>query len=717
MPEREFELYLNVLSRMLRMSPAQRDALSHELRDHLETRFEDLVRQGRPKEDAIQQVLLEFGDATSVAEQFRELSRRRVRRLVMRTTAVVSTVVILLVLFGLQFSPDSPPLALLQPSVVTAQSDPAAGSTLPAVSDSGLLMNGKVAAALATPVEVSFPDTPLIEVIAYLSERSGLNILPDRRALEDEGVTLDEPVTLHLPAIPSLTDQEQKVLESGTDEEKRVLKLTERLPVLEQVLDRITRERNLDWYVDADILHITSRMVADERMLVRHAGIQQLLSNGIHRERLDRILQSMTPGPWMDSEGTGGSIAAFGSGLSVKQNWRNHLEIAVLLNALEKRQFARLVRFPQQHARAEAALRQTVSVQLMEAPLYEAIPHLSDLAQVRIIVDHLALDDLGISSDAPVSLSLTDVPLETTLDLALREFDLTTIIQDGLLTVTSRDRAAEERYTALYDISRLTTAEGDASDLINAIQTTTSPWMEIDGEGGDIVAPGGGLLLVRQTREAHAGIERLLSFHQKNLPEEGTIASAARLETRFYHLQAETAEDLLTVIPQTIAPETWHSIMYRDAKGTIQKVAIQQYREAAAPSPSPAAKPSQPVKPVQPAVPQTPGTPPPATGTGAATPQNQTSVLIPPAAFVLAQFGGAAAPAAPVSPAGGPGVTVIPHAVLIIHQTPAVHREIDRLLQNLGIAAQGVPATAAGGMGAGGGGFGGGGGGGFFSVP
>lgn len=705
MPEREFELYLNVLSRMLRMSPGQREALSHELRDHLESRFEALVREGQPREDAIQQVLLEFGDATSVADQFRELSRRRVRRLMIRTTAVASAAVILLVLFGLQFSPDSPPLALLKPAVVTAQSDPAAGSTLPIVSDSGLLMNGKVAAALAAPIEVRFADTPLNEVIAYLSERSGLNILPDRRALEDSGVTLDEPVTLQLSATPPFTDQEQKILQGGTEEEKRVLRLTERLPVLEQVFDRLARELDLGWYADSDILHVTSREVADERMLVRHAGIQPLLASGISRDSLDRLLQSMTPGPWMNSDGTGGSIAAFGAGLSVKQNWRNQLEIAVLLNALEKRQFARLVRFPQQHARVEAALRQTVSLELTEVPLADVIQHLVDQTHLRILVDRVALDDAGLSLDTPVSLNLKDIPLETALDLALRELDLTAIIQDGILTVTSRDRAAEERYTALYDIGRLTTGDGDASELIHVIQTTTGPWLDIDGEGGNIVAPGGGLLLVRQTRETHAGIERLLSFHQKNHPEEGAIASSARLETRFYHLQAETAEDLLTVIPQTIAPETWQSIMYRDAKGTIQKVAIQQYRETAVPSPSTA------VKPASPAASPKPEAAPPAAGV--ANPQAQTSGLLPSATFVLAQFGGAVAPA---SPSGGPAVTAIPHAVLIIHQTPAVHREIDRLLQNLGIAAQGVPATAAGGMG-GGAGFGGGGGGGFFSVP
>ena len=67
MPEREFELYLSVLSRLLRLNPQQKDAIADELRDHLEERFEELVRSGVPRDDAIRQALDEFGDAAGLA--------------------------------------------------------------------------------------------------------------------------------------------------------------------------------------------------------------------------------------------------------------------------------------------------------------------------------------------------------------------------------------------------------------------------------------------------------------------------------------------------------------------------------------------------------------------------------------------------------------------------------------------------------------------------
>jgi hypothetical protein len=44
MPEQDFELYLSLLSRFLRLKPAQRDEIADELRDHLEERLRSWPR-------------------------------------------------------------------------------------------------------------------------------------------------------------------------------------------------------------------------------------------------------------------------------------------------------------------------------------------------------------------------------------------------------------------------------------------------------------------------------------------------------------------------------------------------------------------------------------------------------------------------------------------------------------------------------------------------
>ena len=57
MSEREFELFLKLLSRSLKLTRAQRDAIADELRDHLEARLAELVSQGIERQQAITQAL------------------------------------------------------------------------------------------------------------------------------------------------------------------------------------------------------------------------------------------------------------------------------------------------------------------------------------------------------------------------------------------------------------------------------------------------------------------------------------------------------------------------------------------------------------------------------------------------------------------------------------------------------------------------------------
>ncbi len=57
MSEREFEIYLSLLSRFLRLKPDQRGEIADELRDHLAERLEELTAEGLSREEAIQRAL------------------------------------------------------------------------------------------------------------------------------------------------------------------------------------------------------------------------------------------------------------------------------------------------------------------------------------------------------------------------------------------------------------------------------------------------------------------------------------------------------------------------------------------------------------------------------------------------------------------------------------------------------------------------------------
>ena len=68
MSEAEFDSYLSLMAKFLRLRSRQKDALADELRDHLESRLDELLAQGKTREQAVSIALEEFGDAAVLAK-------------------------------------------------------------------------------------------------------------------------------------------------------------------------------------------------------------------------------------------------------------------------------------------------------------------------------------------------------------------------------------------------------------------------------------------------------------------------------------------------------------------------------------------------------------------------------------------------------------------------------------------------------------------------
>ncbi|MEM6854622.1 MAG: permease prefix domain 1-containing protein [Planctomycetota bacterium] len=85
MSEREFEAYLNLLARTLKLSEAQRRRIAGELRHHLEERLAELVEQGHDRDAAILAALDEFGDANILASDLTQPQQQLRRRKLMQT--------------------------------------------------------------------------------------------------------------------------------------------------------------------------------------------------------------------------------------------------------------------------------------------------------------------------------------------------------------------------------------------------------------------------------------------------------------------------------------------------------------------------------------------------------------------------------------------------------------------------------------------------------
>ena len=67
MSPEEFQNYLGLLSRLLRLKSTERESIEEELRSHLEERLAALTAEGIEPARAISMALAEFGDAAALA--------------------------------------------------------------------------------------------------------------------------------------------------------------------------------------------------------------------------------------------------------------------------------------------------------------------------------------------------------------------------------------------------------------------------------------------------------------------------------------------------------------------------------------------------------------------------------------------------------------------------------------------------------------------------
>ena len=198
MSDHEFENYLALLTRLLRLEPKQRDAIAGELRSHLEDRLEDLVSRGMPREQAVRLALEEFGDAAGLAAQFVSISRNKRRRWIMRCTTF-SVAALVLIAFGItallpegQNGPGAQAVIAQGKKDVEEKKKPKEASK----------KETTLAAKLDERMDAEFAEAPLEEVLNFIADHSGIQIYVKKKLVAEEaGIALDIPVTKNLKQV------------------------------------------------------------------------------------------------------------------------------------------------------------------------------------------------------------------------------------------------------------------------------------------------------------------------------------------------------------------------------------------------------------------------------------------------------------------------------------------------------------------------------------
>lgn len=164
----------------------------------------------------------------------------------------------------------------------------------------------------------------------------------------------------------------------------------------------------------------------------------------------------------------------------------------------------------------------------METPLRDVVAQIKDGMGLPVVIDMQALEDAGIDLETPVTLDTSAVTVRSALRRILDPLDLTWMIRDETLLVTTRETAAGRLTVRLYPPPCGYGFDVDADSLealVDVLQNMTgdySAWSDFGGHGTVRPKPDGSVLVVAQTEEMHDEIEALLrSLHDRGLAELG----------------------------------------------------------------------------------------------------------------------------------------------------------------------------------------------------
>ena len=123
-----------------------------------------------------------------------------------------------------------------------------------------------------------------------------------------------------------------------------------------------------------------------------------------------------------------------------------------------------------------------------ETPLRDVIAQIEDSQGIPVEIDTKAFEDAGLDLMTPVTKNVSGISLRSALRLLLGELDLTYLVKDEVLLITTKDKAAENLVVKVYPVADLVLPVNPSSGL-NPFQTGGG----LGGQGGINSGQGGGL--------------------------------------------------------------------------------------------------------------------------------------------------------------------------------------------------------------------------------
>ncbi|MHB1035205.1 MAG: hypothetical protein ACYC35_10715 [Pirellulales bacterium] len=229
----------------------------------------------------------------------------------------------------------------------------------------------------------------------------------------------------------------------------------------------------------------------------------------------------IAPESWQENGGPGTIEVADGAWI-VTQTSTVHQQLLTLCEKLRtargKPLRSRLdparFRLETRSARAAAALRAPVTAHFDRAtPLEHLAAHLETVAQVRILVNWVALDEAGIPSDVEGTLSVEKLALAQALKMLLDPLELTCrIVDEKTLEITTPQASAARCELEFYPAASLLAGGATAQNVSERIkgQLPGAKWAGAGGRGSLAFDSPSGCLLVWQTQAVQIQLGAIL---------------------------------------------------------------------------------------------------------------------------------------------------------------------------------------------------------------
>jgi len=210
----------------------------------------------------------------------------------------------------------------------------------------------------------------------------------------------------------------------------------------------------------------------------------------------------------------------------------------------------------------EEALAKELPISFVDTPLRDVMAHISERSGVGIRLSK-KIEDAGIQPDQPVTLQLRNISLNSSLNILLKDLNLTTMIQNELLVITTVEDAhsPENMLTHIYPVKDLLAERNDFDPIIELITSTIEPdsWQDVGGPGAVSGFDNPPVLVVSSRRDIHQQVGALLMTlrRAKSLPGIASVNSLPPKASSRFPIAASRAGSRSTRRPRDAASPNW----------------------------------------------------------------------------------------------------------------------------------------------------------------